>query len=87
MQKITPFLWFEGNVNDAANFYTSVFANARIISTMPGPGNSFMSATVELEGNEFILFNGGPMFKLNEAVSLFVSCDTQGRRSMINGPN
>lgn len=77
MQKITPFLWFNGRVQEAADFYLSIFKNAKLISTMPGPDDNCMSATIELEGQQYILFNGGPMYQLNEAVSLFVSCDTQ----------
>ena len=77
MQKITPFLWFDGRVQEAAEFYTSIFKNSKVLSTMPGPDNNPMSATVQLEGQEYILFNGGPMFKLNESISLFVSCDSQ----------
>jgi predicted 3-demethylubiquinone-9 3-methyltransferase (glyoxalase superfamily) len=71
MQKITPFLWFDGKAEEAANFYVSVFKNAKIVST------GAMSATIEIEGQQFIAFNGGPMFKFTEAISLFVNCDTQ----------
>ncbi len=71
MQKITPFLWFDGKAEEAANFYVSIFKNARIVS-----GGS-MSTTFEIDGREFIAFNGGPMFKFTEAISLFVRCDTQ----------
>jgi predicted 3-demethylubiquinone-9 3-methyltransferase (glyoxalase superfamily) len=77
MQKITPFLWYDGKVEEAMNFYTGIFKNSKIISAMPGPGGSVMSATLELNGQQLVLFNGGPMFKFTEAVSLFVSCDTQ----------
>jgi len=77
MQKITPFLWYDGRIEEAANFYTSVFKSAKILSSMPGPGGTLMSATIQIEGQEFILFNGGPMFKFTEAISLFVSCETQ----------
>jgi predicted 3-demethylubiquinone-9 3-methyltransferase (glyoxalase superfamily) len=71
MQKITPFLWYNGNVEDAVAFYTSVFKNSKVLSS-----NS-MSAVIELEGQRLNLFNGGPMFKFTEAISLFVSCETQ----------
>jgi predicted 3-demethylubiquinone-9 3-methyltransferase (glyoxalase superfamily) len=71
MQKITPFLWFDGKAEEAANFYVSIFNNAKIVSA------SAMSATFEIDGREFIAFNGGPMFKFTEAISLFVRCDTQ----------
>jgi predicted 3-demethylubiquinone-9 3-methyltransferase (glyoxalase superfamily) len=71
MQKITPFLWFDGKAEEAANFYVSLFKNARIVSS------NAMSTTFEVDGREFIAFNGGPMFKFTEAISLFVSCETQ----------
>jgi predicted 3-demethylubiquinone-9 3-methyltransferase (glyoxalase superfamily) len=71
MQKITPFLWFDGKAEEAANFYVSLFKNARIASNSP------MSVTFQIDGREFIAFNGGPMFKFTEAISLFVSCETQ----------
>ena len=77
MQKITPFLWFDGNAEEAMNFYLSVFKNSKKISTMPGPGGSVMGVTFELEGLEFQGLNAGPMFKFNEAVSFFVKSDTQ----------
>ena len=71
MQKVTPFLWFDGKAEEAASFYVSIFKNAKIVSA------SAMSATFEIDGQEFIAFNGGPMFKFTEAISLFVRCDTQ----------
>src|SRR5262249_26111086 len=71
MQTITPFLWFDGNVEDAVRFYASVFPNTRIESANPA------QATFELLGQRFMALNGGPAFKFNEAVSFFVSCDTQ----------
>ena len=71
MQKVTPFLWFDGKAEEAANFYVSIFKNAKIVSASP------MSATFEIDGQEFIAFNGGPMFKFTEAISLFVRCGTQ----------
>jgi predicted 3-demethylubiquinone-9 3-methyltransferase (glyoxalase superfamily) len=69
--KITPFLWFDGKAADAAKFYTSVFKDSKIISVSP------MSATFELAGQKFMALNGGPQFKFTEAISFFVSCDTQ----------
>jgi predicted 3-demethylubiquinone-9 3-methyltransferase (glyoxalase superfamily) len=83
MQKITPFLWFDGKAEEAANFYVSTFKNAKIVSVSrygegaPAPKGSAMSATIEIDGQEFIAFNGGPMFKFTEAISLFVKCDSQ----------
>jgi len=74
--RITPFLWFDGNVEQAVTFYKSVFKNANVLSISGPPGNA-MSATFELEGQRFHAFNGGPMFKFNESVSFFVSCETQ----------
>jgi predicted 3-demethylubiquinone-9 3-methyltransferase (glyoxalase superfamily) len=77
MQKITPFLWFDGKVEEAMNFYTGIFKNSKVTNVMHGPGGSVMSATLQLEGQELIAFNGGPMFKFTEAISLFVNCETQ----------
>ena len=71
IQKITPFLWFDNNAEEAAKFYCSVFKNSKIISSSP------MSVTFELEGLLFHGLNGGPLFKFTEAVSFFVSCETQ----------
>ena len=77
MQKITPFLWFDGNLEEAVNFYVSIFKNSKITSGLPAPGGKAMSATFELDGQKFIGLNGGPMFKFTEAISFFVSCETQ----------
>ena len=83
MQKITPFLWFDGKAEEAMHFYTSIFENSKILSTHrygdggPGPKGSVMSATLQLEGQELTLFNGGPHFRFTEAISFFVSCETQ----------
>ena len=71
MQTITPFLWFDGNVEEAVRFYASVFPNTRIENVSPA------QATFELLGQRFLALNGGPAFKFNEAVSFFISCDTQ----------
>lgn len=71
MQKITPFLWFDGRAEEAAKFYTSIFPNSKIVSVSP------MSATFELAGQKFFALNGGPQFKFTEAISFFVSCETQ----------
>jgi predicted 3-demethylubiquinone-9 3-methyltransferase (glyoxalase superfamily) len=71
MQKITPFLWFDGQAEDAARFYTSIFKKSKIESISP------MSATFRLDGVKFIALNGGPQFKFTEAISFFVSCKTQ----------
>ncbi len=77
MQKITPFLWFDGHIEEAIQFYTSIFKQSAILEQMPGPGNSLHSAILELNGQQLMLFNGGPHFKFNEAISLFVNCSTQ----------
>jgi predicted 3-demethylubiquinone-9 3-methyltransferase (glyoxalase superfamily) len=82
-QKITTFLWFDGNAEAAANHYTSIFKNSKILNVArygdagPGPKGSVMTVTFRLEGQEFIALNGGPQFKFTEAISLLVSCETQ----------
>lgn len=76
MQKITPFLWFDGKAEEAMNFYTSVFKNSKVTNVAKA-GDQVMSATFELEGQEFIALNGGPMFSFTPAVSFFVKCDSQ----------
>lgn len=77
MQKVTPFLWFNDQAEEAAHFYCSVFANSRVVSRMAGPGGKAMSATFEIEGQQFIAFNGGPHYQLTPAISLFVDCHSQ----------
>lgn len=77
MQKITPFLWFDGNAEEAMSFYTSIFSNAKVINKMAGPDGKMLTATFQLEGQEFMVLNGGPLFKFTEAISFFVKCDTQ----------
>lgn len=83
MQKITPFLWFDGKAEEAMNFYTSIFKNSKVgrISRYgeggPGPKGTVMSATFQLEGQEFIALNGGPQFTFSPAISFFVNCETQ----------
>jgi len=82
-QKITPFLWFDGNAEEARNFYTSIFKNPEAEATVlndgagPKPKGTAMVATFQLCGQEFIALNGGPQFKFNEAVSFVVHCETQ----------
>jgi predicted 3-demethylubiquinone-9 3-methyltransferase (glyoxalase superfamily) len=84
MQKITPFLWFDKEAEDAANFYVSVFDNSKIVSVSrygeagPGQKGTAMTVTFELEGRPFIALNGGPHYKLTPAISLYVNCETQG---------
>ncbi len=77
MQKITPFLWFDNNAEEAVNFYISIFKNSKVLSQTLGPDGKMMFATFQLEGQEFYALNGGPMFKFTEAISLFVNCETQ----------
>jgi predicted 3-demethylubiquinone-9 3-methyltransferase (glyoxalase superfamily) len=83
MQKITPYLWFDDNAEEAVNFYISVFKHSKITSTSrfgdagPGQPGKVMTIGFELEGLEFVALNGGPHFKFNEAISLFVNCATQ----------
>jgi predicted 3-demethylubiquinone-9 3-methyltransferase (glyoxalase superfamily) len=83
MQKITPFLWFDNNAEEAMKFYMSIFKNSEVVSVTrygdagPGPKGTVMSCTFRLEGQTFMALNGGPHFKLTEAFSLFVDCQTQ----------
>jgi len=83
MQKIVPFLWFDGNAEEAMNFYVSVFKNSKVLSVTrygeagPGPKGTVMSCTFQLEGQDFYALNGGPQFKFTPAISLFVNCETQ----------
>ena len=77
MKKITPFLWFDNQAEEAMNFYVSVFKNSKVLGVTPGPGGIAQSVSFELEGQEFIGLNAGPHFKFNEAVSFFVDCRTQ----------
>ena len=71
MQKIVPFLWFDGKAEEAAKFYVSIFKNSKILSATP------MSVTFQLEGQPFYALNGGPQYKFTSAISLFVNCETQ----------
>jgi predicted 3-demethylubiquinone-9 3-methyltransferase (glyoxalase superfamily) len=81
MQKITPFLWYDDGAGEAARFYVSVFKNSQILSINgedPASANGKVSsARVRLDGQELTLFNGGPHFTFNEAISLFVNCEDQ----------
>lgn len=77
MKKVTTFLWFKDQAEDAATFYASVFKGAEVVDRMPGPGGKAMSATVRVDGQDFICFNGGPHYTLSPAVSLFISCEDQ----------
>jgi predicted 3-demethylubiquinone-9 3-methyltransferase (glyoxalase superfamily) len=83
MQKITPFLWFDGQAEEAMNFYVSIFKNSRVGRVTrhgeggPGPKGTVMSAIFQLEGQEFMALNGGPQFMFTPAISFFVNCETQ----------
>jgi predicted 3-demethylubiquinone-9 3-methyltransferase (glyoxalase superfamily) len=83
MQKIKPFLWFENQAEEAANFYASIFKNSKIGTITrcgeggPGPKGSALTVAFQLNGQEFIALNGGPKFKFTEAVSFSVGCETQ----------
>lgn len=76
MNKITPFLWFDGNAEEAIQFYLSVFKNGKLINAQK-MGDQFFSGTFELEGQRLMVLSGGPQFKFSEAISMFVSCETQ----------
>jgi predicted 3-demethylubiquinone-9 3-methyltransferase (glyoxalase superfamily) len=78
MQKVTPFLWFDGKAEEAMNLYVSLFKNARIVELhRAGDNGPVMSGTFEIDGVKYHAFNGGPMFAFSPAVSLFVNCETQ----------
>jgi predicted 3-demethylubiquinone-9 3-methyltransferase (glyoxalase superfamily) len=83
MQRITQFLWFDTQAEEAAKFYASIFPNSRILNTArygdagPGPKGSVMTIEFELDGQRFIALNGGPQFKFTEAISLSVDCRDQ----------
>jgi predicted 3-demethylubiquinone-9 3-methyltransferase (glyoxalase superfamily) len=77
MPTITPFLWFDGQAEEAMNLYVSIFARSRVVSVTPGPDGRAMSCTFELEGQTFMALNGGPAYRFTPAISLFVSCETQ----------
>lgn len=83
MQKITPFLWFDDQAEEAMHFYVSIFKPAKVVSVVrygdagPGPAGTVMTATFELNGQEFTALNGGPEFKFTEAISFVVHCETQ----------
>lgn len=82
-QKITTFLWFNDNAEEAVNFYVSVFKNSKVLKTVrygevgPRPKGTVMTIDFELDGQRFVAINGGPEFKFTEAISLMIYCDTQ----------
>ena len=83
MQKITPFLWFDSQAEEAANLYASIFKNSKIVSIArygksgPGPEGSVMTVEFQLDGQKFVALNAGPRFKFTEAISFVVNCETQ----------
>jgi len=83
MPKITPFLWFDNQAEEAANFYVSIFQHSKIVNVSrygeagPGPKGSAMTVVFQLDGQEFIALNGGPHFRFTEAISFAVDCKTQ----------
>lgn len=83
MQKITPFLWFNDKAEEAINFYTSLFKDGKIISiarypdSYPGMGGKILTAVFQIDGQELMAIDGGPMYKFTEAISLMVGCDNQ----------
>ncbi len=77
MKKITPFLWFDAQAEEAMNFYASLFKNSKVINVSRGPDGKAFSVAFELDGQEFLGLNAGPQFKFNEAVSMFVNCEDQ----------
>jgi predicted 3-demethylubiquinone-9 3-methyltransferase (glyoxalase superfamily) len=83
MQKITPFLWFDTEAEEAANFYVSIFKNSRIVTIArygeagPGPAGSVLTVAFQLNGQEFVALNGGPEYTFSPAISFYVNCETQ----------
>src|SRR5713101_5141234 len=83
MQKITPFLWYDDKAEEAMNFYVSIFKNSKVLRVLrygepgPGPKGSVMTAEFQLEGQEFVALNAGPLLKFTEAISFVVNCTTQ----------
>jgi len=83
MQKISPFLWFDGNAEEAADFYVSLFKGSKILNIArygeagPGPAGAVMVVNFQIEGQDFIALNGGPLFKFTEAISFVINCQTQ----------
>ena len=77
MKKITPFLWFDTQAEEAMNFYVSIFKNSKVGVVSRGPDGTAFTVNFQLEGQDFIALNAGPEFKFNESVSFFVNCEDQ----------
>lgn len=82
-QKITPFLWFDDNAEEATNFYVSIFRNSEVLSinrigdARPGSEDTVLTTSFRLDGQDFMALNGGPHFKFTEAISFFIDCESQ----------
>ncbi len=77
MKKITPFLWFDTQAEEAMNFYVSLFKNSKVNNISRGPDGKAFTVSFELDGQEFMGLNAGPVYKFNEAVSMYVNCEDQ----------
>jgi predicted 3-demethylubiquinone-9 3-methyltransferase (glyoxalase superfamily) len=77
MQKITTFLWFDDKAEEAMQYYTTLFPDSKLLESMPSPEGKLMGGRFQIAGQEFMVLNGGPQFKFNEAISLYVNCDDQ----------
>ena len=83
IQKITPFLWYDHQAEEAAQFYTAIFPNSKIVKVTrygkagPGPAGSAMTVAFQLEGQPFVALNGGPVYKFTPAISFVVNCESQ----------
>ncbi len=77
MKKITPFLWFDTQAEEAMNFYASIFKNSKVGDISRGPDGKVFSVNFQLEGQDFMAINAGPEFKFNESISMFVNCEDQ----------
>ena len=77
MKKITPFLWFDTQAEDAMNYYISIFKNSKVNNVSRGPDGKAFTVSFELDGQEFMGLNAGPQFRFNEAISMYVDCEDQ----------
>jgi predicted 3-demethylubiquinone-9 3-methyltransferase (glyoxalase superfamily) len=77
MKKITPFLWFDTQAEEAMNFYASIFKNSKVLNVSRGPDGRVFTVSFELDGQEFMGLNAGPRFKFNESISMYVNCENQ----------
>lgn len=77
MSKITPFLWFESQAEEAMNYYVSIFKNSKVLNVSRGPDGKAFTVSFELDGQEFMALNAGPQFTFNEAISMYINCEDQ----------